>query len=136
MFNPDRNEMRRVFFESWRKHLHRLPVETLEAQLIDIMLQHPEYHAMLADPQNFQQDDFGAENPFLHLSLHLALRDQISTDRPPGINKIYQDLRAKLSDTLRVEHAMMYCLSDALWEAQERNGMPDEERYLTALKNL
>jgi hypothetical protein len=136
MFSGDRNEMRNVFFEAWRKHTNKLPIETLEAQLIDIMLQHPEYHATLDDPASFKDEDFGAENPFLHMSLHLAIKEQVITDRPQGIKKIYTDLRIKLLEPIKVEHAMMYCLSDALWEAQERGGMPDEASYLAALQKL
>ncbi|MES2219033.1 MAG: DUF1841 family protein [Pseudomonadota bacterium] len=136
MYSNDRGEMRKVFFEAWRKHQHKLPLATLEAQLLDIMLEHSEYHAILDDPASFQEENFGAENPFLHMSLHLAIREQVATDRPPGIKTIYTNLRCKLADTLKVEHAMMYCLSEVLWEAQERNTMPDEQNYLAALANL
>jgi hypothetical protein len=136
MLSNDRGEMRKVFFEAWRKHKERLPLETLEVQLIDIMLEHEDYHAILEDPDGFSEENFGSENPFLHMSLHLAIREQVATDRPTGIKAIYNKLRAKLSDTLKVEHAMMYCLSEVLWEAQESNVMPDELVYLESLKNL
>jgi Domain of unknown function (DUF1841) len=136
MFSNDRGEMRKIFFEAWRKHKERLPLETLEVQLIDIMLEHEEYHPILDDPNGFSEENFGAENPFLHMSLHLAIKEQVATDRPPGIKAIYNKLRAKLGDTLKVEHAMMYCLSEVLWEAQEKNLMPDEENYLATLQSL
>jgi hypothetical protein len=132
MFSTDRAERRNVFFEAWRKHKLELPLTELEGQLVVIILDHPEYHAILDDPENFIEEDFNAENPFLHMSLHLAVREQIATDRPPGIKTIYLNLRTKLLDALKVEHTMMYCLS----EAQERNAMPDERNYLETLKSL
>lgn len=135
MFSNNRDEMRLVFFNAWRKHLQHLPVEPLEAQLIEIILLHPEYHTLLSDPEN-QHQDYDETNPFLHLSLHLAIREQVGTDRPAGIKKIYQDLCVKQQNILHVEHMMMNCLADILWQAQQSGNMPDEAVYLVQLKNL
>jgi hypothetical protein len=136
MFSNNRNEMRKVFFEAWRKHQNNLPQAEVEAELVAVILLHPEYHEMLADPEDFQDQEFGAENPFLHLSLHLAIRDQVGTDRPFGIKKVYENLLVKRQDVLAVEHAMMSCLEKILWQAQESGHMPDEGVYLEMLREL
>jgi hypothetical protein len=136
MFSNDREEFRKVFFTAWQKHRAELPLEALESQLIAIMLLHPEYHPLLDNPQAIQPADFGAENPFLHMSLHLALREQISTDRPAGIRLVYAALCAKTGDVLDTEHRMMECLAGVLWEAQQNSQMPDESNYLEMLRQL
>jgi hypothetical protein len=136
MFSNDRDSLRQVFFNAWHKHLQKLPVEQLEAQLIEIMLLHPEYHSILENPESFKAENFGGENPFLHLSLHQALREQISTNRPAGIKNIFTSLCHKTGDVLMAEHRMIDCLADVLWQAQQQNIMPDEEVYLEVLRKL
>jgi hypothetical protein len=136
MFSTDRNELRKVFFDAWHKHQHQQPIEPLDAQLIDIMLLHPEYHALLSNPEKFQAEDFPEANPFLHMSLHLAIREQISTNRPAGITAIYDRLCRKLGDPLMVEHRMMECLGEILWQAQQNNTMQDEAIYIEVLRGL
>jgi len=134
MFSNDRNELRQVFFETWDKHQKQLPLTPLQAQLMDIIMLHPEYHALLNDPENLQENDFPEENPFLHLSLHLAIREQISTDRPAGINEIHRRLCHTFKDAHLAEHNMMECLGRVLWEAQKTHELPDENSYLEMLK--
>ena len=132
----ERDDLRKIFFESWRKYKNTFPLEPLEAKIIDIILLHPEYHALLDNPDHFQQYDFDEGNPFLHLSLHLALHEQITTNRPKGIKAIYSTLYKKFNDKQKAEHAMMDCLAQILWNAQETGGMPDENTYLMHLKKL
>jgi hypothetical protein len=133
MFSTERDQLRKLFFESWRKYNEQLPLEPLEMQLIDIILLHPEYHTMLSNPDHALKD-FDEANPFLHMSLHLALREQIQTNRPAGIQAIHQALCIKLQDKHLAEHRMMDCLADILWQAQQTGQMPDEQTYLTCLR--
>lgn len=130
----DRMEMRKVFFEAWRKHKENLLLEPIEAQLIDIMLLHPEYHEWLNQSEDYQTADFKEHNPFLHLSLHLALREQLSTNRPEGITEIYAKLCKKFQDQHVAEHKMLACLEEILWEAQTSGKMPEEKVYLEKLR--
>lgn len=136
IFSTNREELRKTFYEAWRKHQHNLPIEPLEAQIIDVIKLHPEFHPYLNHPEKFQSKDFTHENPFLHLSLHLAVRDQITTDSPSGIKQIYFFLCEKYPDNLSVEHSMMECLERVLWEAQRSNALPNEQEYLNELRNL
>ncbi len=136
MFSSNRSELRKFFFDAWNKHLNSLPTEPLEKQIIEIFLDHPEYHTLLMQPDHFQEQEFANENPFLHLSLHLALREQINTNRPDGIKKIYQQLCHKLQDNLAAEHSMITMLENILWEAQKNHAMPNEEVYLEYLQKL
>ena len=136
MFSNERNQMRQVFFTAWQKYLAKKPIEPLEAEVIEIIKLHPEYHALLANPEKYQHSDFDETNPFLHLSLHLALRDQIKTNRPQGIQLIYHTLLGQLKDPLQVEHKMMPCLQQILWEAQKLQTFPSEEAYLASLQSI
>ncbi len=111
-------------------------MEPLEATMIDIILQHPEYHEMLAQPEIFQSQDFETHNPFLHLSLHLALNEQIASDTPSSIRNIYETLCKKFANRLMAEHQMIECLEKILWEAQSTQVQPDEENYLKILRKL
>lgn len=133
----ERDELRRVFFESWRKYKEKLPLTPLETQLANLILLHPEYHSLLEDPHTTEHHDFIADNnPFLHLSLHLALQEQIATDRPAGIKKIYGMLNKKYNDDHLVAHKMLDCLAQILWEAQQTMQTPDEKKYFESLKAL
>ena len=132
----ERNVMRKVFFGSFRKHHEKLPLEPLEAQILDIILLHPEYHPLLSQPDVYQEKDFSDTNPFLHLSLHLAIREQINTNRPAGIQTVFQHLSQKLHDRHAAEHKMMECLTDILSRAQQTGTMPDEKDYLEYLQRI
>ena len=137
MFNPSREQVRRFFCESWRKHRERLILEGAEATAADLIAEHPEYHALLENPQAAIEREFtpegGRVNPFLHLSLHLAVAEQISIDQPQGIKAAYFVLRRTL-DVHDAEHAVMECLGEALWRAQRNQAPIDGEAYLDCVR--
>lgn len=137
MFNPSREQVRRFFCEAWRKHRERLVLEGAEAVAADLIAEHPEYHAVLEDPEAAVDRDYtpetGQMNPFLHLSLHLAVAEQISIDQPPGIRAAYERLRQQ-HDVHAAEHAVMECLGETLWHAQRAGGAMDSEAYLECLR--
>lgn len=133
-------ETRQMFFNSWEKYQQQKPLLPLEHEIVQVILAHPEYHKTLDNHNKFQQQTYypelGETNPFLHMGLHLAIREQVATDRPLGINAAYKKLLAKYADPLAVEHLMMDQLAECLWLAQKNNLPPDELHYLTALDNL
>jgi len=139
MFNQDRNQMRKVFFDCWKAHRDKTPMDAMQTIIAHIIELHPEYHALLENEAALYKDytpEQGETNPFLHMSMHIALHEQISTDRPTGIKAVYQSIIMKQGSTHDAEHAMMECLGEALWLAQRNNRMPDETAYLECLKNL
>jgi hypothetical protein len=129
-----RDDLRRSYADAWRKHVARVPLTPLEALIADVLILHPEYHALVKDAPTAQAFDNPAdgprENPFLHMGLHLAVREQISIDRPPGIRALLQALEGTLGDRHDAEHALMESLAETLWEAQRSGRPPDEARYL------
>lgn len=135
-----RAALRRTYAEAWRKHRESLPVEPVEDQIARVVGLHPEYHALLESGEDALQRDYtpegGQANPFLHMGLHLAIRDQVATDRPRGIAEVHRALVVKHADPHSAEHAMIECLAVALWEAQRAGRMPDEQAYLEALRRL
>lgn len=137
LFNPSREDVRRFFCEAWRKACEGLPREPAEVIAADLIAEHPEYHALLEDPQSAIEKEFtpegGAMNPFLHLSLHLAIAEQISIDQPPGIRAAYERLRGRL-DVHDAEHAIMECLGETLWRAQRTGGALDGAAYLECIR--
>jgi hypothetical protein len=118
--------------------MERLPLSPLEAQIADVMMQHPEYHDAVAgdDLDKDYTPESGQTNPFLHMGLHLGIREQVTTDRPPGIAKLFETLAIRMGDRHAAEHQMIECLAETLWEAQSHNRAPDEERYLERLRQL
>lgn len=133
-------ETRQLFFSSWEKYQHKKLLSPLENEIVQVILAHPEYHKMLENQEKFQQQSYfpesGAPNPFLHMGLHLAIREQIVTDRPAGIHDIYKNLIKKYNDSLEVEHLMMEQLAECMWLAQKNNIPPNETHYLQALASL
>ena len=113
--NP--HDTRQLFFTSWQKQQNNQILTPLEAQIVAVIREHPEYHALFAAAQP-NIDNFG-HNPFLHMGLHLAIRDQCALNRPIGIREIYDTLLRKIPDQLQVEHLLMECLEACLWQAQQ-----------------
>jgi hypothetical protein len=134
-----REELRRFYLESWRKQRAGEILQPLEAQIADVVAEHPEYHEWLERGDDALREEFtperGAPNPFLHMGLHLAIREQVSTDRPPGIRALHGRLAARLG-LHEAEHAMAERLGEALWIAQRNGTAPDEAAYFEALKRL
>ncbi|MFU8836888.1 MAG: DUF1841 family protein, partial [Thiohalomonadaceae bacterium] len=122
LFGQSRDELRRFYLRSWEKHQQGQPLEPLENIVAQVIAMHPEYQDLLADQEQAIGRDFGPEqgqsNPFLHMGMHLALHEQLSTDRPTGIRAVHSALRLRLGDVHAAEHLMMECLGQALWEAQ------------------
>jgi len=134
-----RDEIRQVYLDVWQKMQQQELLEPMQAMIAEIIEIHPEYHALLEIDDDIKQQEFtpeqGQTNPFLHMGMHIALREQAATDRPPGINSIYQKLVSSKGQH-QAEHAMMECLGQALWHAQRSNQAPDENAYLDCLRKL
>jgi len=141
MFGTDRTTLRRFWLTAWYKYQQQQPLEPLERQIVEALLQHPEYQPLFASEAALAQEwhpEGGQSNPFLHLSLHLAIREQVSTDRPAGITALHQQLCERHGDRHTAEHAMLECLGAMIWQAQQpgSGGSADEGRYLTCLRRL
>lgn len=138
IFGQDRTELRRMYVEAWCKRQAGEALSPLEAQISAVVAEHPEYHEMLGD-ETLEVDytpEGGRTNPYLHMGLHLALREQIATDRPAGIASIIDALSVRIGDRHAAEHKAIDCLAETLWEAQGRNALPDEAAYLERLRRL
>ncbi|MCP4074854.1 MAG: DUF1841 family protein [Gammaproteobacteria bacterium] len=135
----NRDEIRQVYLTVWQKLQNGQILEPMESVIADIIQLHPEYHSILQQGQSAQNIEFNPEsgnsNPFLHMGMHIALREQTSIDRPAGIKRIHHKLSKKKGQH-DAEHAMIECLGQALWLAQQNNTMPDETAYLNCLKKI
>ena len=137
IFGNDRGELRAMYAAAWRKRESGEVLSPLEAQIAQVIAEHPEYVAALdGDLDHDYTVEGGETNPFLHMGLHLGIRDQVATDRPAGIRSVFLALTARSSDPHSAEHRMIECLAEALWEAQQHNQPPDERRYLDRLRRL
>ena len=138
--DQDRSSLRRMYVDAWRKHREARPVEPVEDQIVRVVELHPEYAALLESGEASLDRDYtpegGQTNPFLHMGLHLAIREQVATDRPAGIADMHRALLARLGDAHAAEHAMIDCLGEALWQAQRSGRPPDETAYLESLRRL
>ena len=138
MFNPGKDDVRRFFCEAWRKHVQAAPLTPLEAMALDWMLEHPEYHADLADLDTALTADYpvdgGRTNPFLHLSMHLAVSEQVSIDQPPGIRAAFQSLAAHRGSLHAAAHDIIECLGQVVWQAQRDRSLPDSAAYIDCIR--
>jgi hypothetical protein len=138
LFNPSRDEVRAFFFEAWAKFKAQRPLTDLEKIALEIMHMHLEYHAILDAPEQFKHQDyfpeFGETNPFLHMSLHLSILEQISINQPTGIAGIYAELKTKYQNEHDAQHTVLECLAETIWQAQRNNTGIDGSQYLTLLQ--
>jgi hypothetical protein len=132
MFNPSREQVRQFFTDAWRRHKTGGVLTPLEIMAVDWVVQHPEYHADLENPNAADADypvEQGRTNPFLHLSMHLAISEQLSIDQPPGIKAAHQQLLAT-HDAHQAAHEIMECLGQVVWESQRLGSAFSNEAYL------
>lgn len=138
MYAPTRDQARDFFFSTWRKYRASEPLAGLENIALAVMLLHPEYHRLLDAPERHADRDFspdgGEINPFLHLSLHLAVEEQLSIDQPPGIAGEFERLRKRLDDEHAAKHAILECLGETLWHSQRSGTGLDAQMYLECLR--
>lgn len=137
MFNPSRDQVRQFFFDVWAKYRAGQPLAGAEQPALDVVLAHPEYHALLEQPERYRDRDWlpegGEANPFLHLSMHLAVSEQLSVDQPPGIRARYTALLEQYGDAMDVQHAVMDCLGEMIWQVQRYQAAFDSTAYLRCL---
>jgi len=140
LFGQDRDQLRAVYVQAWNFYRQGKPLEPLQAQIVTVIEQHPEYHSLLENADQAMSRDYlpelGETNPFLHMGMHLAIQDQVSTDRPAGIRKLYEQLLSRMSDSHELQHKLMECLAEMIWQAQRSGESPDEERYIACIKAL
>jgi hypothetical protein len=135
MFNPSRQQVRDSFFGTWRKYRAGEPLAGIETIVLDVILAHPEYHAVLNEPDRYRERDYVDEgNPFLHMSLHVALEEQLSIDQPPGIASRFQALLRRLGDRHAALHEALECLAETVWRSQRDNAPPNSDAYLECLE--
>jgi len=136
----NRDQLRRMYLDTWKKYTSRVPLEPLEAQVAAVIAEHPEYVPWLESGDEAVAAEFipegGQQNPFLHMGLHLAIREQVATNRPKGITAIHETLSKRMGDAHAAEHAMLEPLAETLWEAQRSGGVPNEMAYLEKLRVL
>jgi len=140
MFGQDRDQTRQVFVNAWQKQQNNQPLEPLEEIIVTIVSQHPEYQDVLTNTDKALSAEYlpenGETNPFLHMGMHIAIHEQLSTDRPSGIAGLFQQLVMQAGDPHHAEHQVMDCLGEMLWQAQRDQRMPDEQAYLNCLRKL
>lgn len=140
MYSSNRSDTRQPFFDAWQKMQAGLPMTALETIIADVIRLHPEYHPLLSDGGRSLDKDWlpegGETNPFLHMGMHIAVREQLSIDRPAGIKAAHAALLAHTRDAHAAEHAMLECLGETLWRAQRDNRLPDEQAYLACIRTL
>lgn len=139
IFSQDRTQLRRLYHEVLVKDREGRALEPLEAIIASVIREHPEYHRFLEEDDALDRDflpEAGETNPFLHMSLHIAIREQTGIDRPPGIRAAFRALAERRGDPHEAEHLMLECLAEELWRAQRDGCAPDESAYLAAVQAL
>ena len=142
LFNPSRDEVREFFFNAWAQFKAQKQLTDLEKIALSVMHMHPEYHAILSAPEQFKHQEyfpeFGETNPFLHMSLHLSILEQISINQPIGIADIYAQLKLKHQNKDNFEHQAQHdileCLGESIWQAQRNNTALDANFYVQLLQ--
>lgn len=139
MFNPSRDQVRQFFFGVWEKYRSKQFLEGAETLALETILAHPEYHTLMDQPDRYLGKDylpeFGETNPFLHLSMHLAIAEQLSIDQPPGIKERYEMLLKKHGDSMSAQHEIMDCLGEMIWQAQRQAAAYNPNIYFDCLDN-
>ena len=137
MFSPSRDQARQFFFDTWRKYHQREILSGMEDMALEVILLHPEYQTILADADRYRDKDYlpemGDTNPFLHMSMHVAIKEQLSIDQPVGIRARFEQLLKKTGSEHEAMHQVMECLAEMIWQAQRSQLAPDATIYFDCL---
>ena len=137
MFNPSRDQARQFLIGAWTQRRNRLPGTPMDTLAADLVQLHPEYHALLEADDALTREwtpEQGETNPFLHLSLHLAIEEQLSIDQPTGIRAAFNTLQSRHGDRHEALHAVLECLGEMIWRAQKSGLPPDGDAYLDCVR--
>ena len=138
IFGQDRDELRRMYCDAWTSAKQGAALSPLSTQIVRVIEEHPEYQSFIENNSiglEFLPEQ-GQSNPYLHMGLHLAVREQLATNRPAGIREVFEQLATMSGDPHAAEHAMLVCLAESLWDAQRNQALPDEALYLERLRQL
>lgn len=139
LFNPTREQVRRFFFETWQKFNQQQTLTDLEKIALQVIHLHPEYHEILSQPQRYLDQEYfpelGETNPFLHMSLHVSIIEQLRIDQPPGIRALFAQLQTQHGNEHDAYHDVLDCLGEMVWRAQREQKMPDNAEYLACLQH-
>jgi hypothetical protein len=134
-----RDQLREMYRAAWRKFRTQQALSPLEKQVVAVISEHPEYRVIVesaaSDLANYSPHG-GQINPWLHMGLHLAIREQVATNRPAGIAELHAKLASATGDAHEAEHRMLEVLAGQIWEAQRSGKPPDENAYLERLRVL
>ena len=138
VYAPNRHEARDFFFTAWERYRNSAPLSELERIAVGIIALHPEYHTLLEAHERNVDADFTPEqgqlNPFLHLSLHLGIAEQLAVDRPQGVRAEVERLARTHGDEHRALHDALECLGEVMWDAQRSGTPPDPLAFLEKLR--
>ena len=138
MFQPSQLDVRRFFCASHTRQQGGLPLEPMQAMAARWTAEHPEYHADLADEAAALAAVYSVEegrtNPFLHLSMHLSIDEQIGIDQPTGIRQAVHLLASRRNSMHAAHHEVMECLGEMIWASQRSGLPPDGQAYLEAVR--
>jgi len=137
MFNPTRTEARQFFFDTWQKYQRQEMLSDMEMMTLEVMLLHPEYHAILENSEHYLEQEYppemGTTNPFLHMSMHVAILEQLAINQPFGIRTKFVQLCRLTEDEHKATHYTMECLAEMLWHSQRNQSTPDATIYLDCM---
>ncbi len=138
LYQPTRDQARQFLFDAWAKFKQNLTLSDLEKIAVEVIQMHPEYHAVFDSSERLMHQQYfpemGETNPFLHISLHLSVIEQIAIDQPIGMTPIYKKLLEQHGDKHLAYHDVMDCLAETLWYSQRHQQALDSDYYLSLLK--
>lgn len=139
MFKPSREQARQLFFDAWSKYRRREILSGIETIALEVILLHPEYHSILDHADRYLNKDYlpemGNTNPFLHMSMHVAIKEQLSIDQPSGICERFARLLESTGSEHAAAHQVMECLAEMIWQAQCSQSAPDAAIYFECLED-
>ena len=135
LYSQNRSEQRAFLSNAWVKFQNNEGLDPMEFQLVEIIKLHPEYHHLMQTTDAEYFPEYGQVNPFLHINLHLALREQLSINQPIEVRLAYDSLLEKIKDPHEVEHTLIDCIAEMIFSAQKNNSSFDYENYKKCLNN-
>jgi hypothetical protein len=123
----------------WEASNQGIPLHDEEHQrLAEVLQQHPQYHNAWEFADQIEDVEYVIDgvNPFLHVTFHSIIENQLATGDPPEVRAALQRLLRKRLSRHDAIHRLAQVFTEELFPVLKQDRPFNQERYVRKLRKL
>lgn len=122
----------------WQLALAGAPLTIEQMRLVRVMQEHPEYRSIWDNPEEASAglEDLTEPNPFLHVTAHMMVEEQIAGRNPPDVAVVVSRLTRSGDSRHEAIHKVANVLMGEVWDVLAKKREFDREKYVRRLGEL